>query len=297
MRPAGIEIARQEMRQVEVLGSRMEFVERGSGTPILLLHGNPTSSYVWRNILPHLEPLGRCIAPDLIGMGQSDKPDLAYRFADHARYLDAFIDALGLDELTLVVHDWGSALGFDWMARHPSAVRRVAFFEAFLAPLPSFEVFAPANRELFRQFRTPGTGERLVLEQNAFVEQVLPAGILRTLSAAEMDAYRAPFPDPASRRPTLAWPREIPIAGEPADVLAVIERYRIALQRSAVPKLLLTADPGVLVLAPLVAWCRERLPNLEVVELGPGRHYLQEDHPDAIGRSIGDWIQRTRPRS
>ncbi len=293
MNSAGTPSSQAEMRHIEVLGSRMAYVERGAGAPILLLHGNPTSSYVWRNILPYLEPLGRCIAPDLIGMGQSDKPDLAHRFADHARYLEAFIGALGLNELTLVAHDWGSALGFDWMARHPGAVRRVAFFEAFLAPLPGFEVFAPANRELFRQFRKRGAGEQLILEQNAFIEQVLPAGILRSLSPAEMDAYRAPFPDPASRRPTLAWPREIPIAGEPADVLAVFERYLTALQRSPIPKLLLTADPGVLVPAPVVAWCREHLPNLEVVELGPGRHYLQEDYPDAIGRSIADWIRRT----
>jgi haloalkane dehalogenase len=286
-----------EMRKIEVLGSRMAYVDRGAGVPILLLHGNPTSSYVWRNILPHLEALGRCIAPDLIGMGQSDKPDLAYRFADHARYLEAFIEALGLDELTLVVHDWGSALGFDWMARHPGAVRGVAFFEAFLAPLPSFDVFRGGARELFRQLRAPGIGEQLVLEQNAFVEQVLPGATLRALSPAEMDAYRAPFPDSASRRPTLAWPREIPIAGEPADVLAVIERYRTALQESAIPKLLLTADPGVLVPAPLVAWCREHLPNLEVVELGRGLHYLQEDHPDAIGRAIAEWIRRTGSHS
>ncbi|HZJ53767.1 MAG TPA: haloalkane dehalogenase [Myxococcaceae bacterium] len=283
----------QQLHQVEVLGSRMAYVDRGAGAPILLLHGNPTSSYVWRNILPYLEPLGRCIAPDLIGMGHSGKPELAYRFADHARYLEAFIDALGLDRATVVAHDWGSALGFDWMTRHPARVRRLAFFEAFLAPLPGFEVFSPGNRELFRQFRTPGAGERLVLEQNAFLERVLPGGILRSLSAAEMDAYRAPFPDPGSRRPMLAWPREIPIDGEPADVLAVIERYRLTLQRSPIPKLLLTPDPGVLVPAPLVAWCREHLPNLEVVELGPGLHSLQEDHPDAIGRAIAEWIRRT----
>ena len=282
-----------QMRRVEVLGSRMAYVERGSGAPILLLHGNPTSSYGWRNVIPHLEPLGRCIAPDLIGMGQSDKPDLAYRFADHARYLEAFIEALALDEVTLVVHDWGSALGFDWMARHPGAVRRIAFFEAFVAPLPGFEALRPATQELFRQFRTPGVGERLVLEENAFIERVLPGATLRPLSPAEMDAYRAPYPDPASRRPTLAWPREIPIAGEPADVLAVFERYRAELQKSPIPKLLLTADPGVLIPAPLVAWCREHLPNLEVVELGPGRHFLQEDHPDAIGRAVADWIRRT----
>lgn len=277
---------------IDVLGSRMAYVDEGQGDPILFLHGNPTSSYLWRNVIPHVRGLGRCIAVDLIGMGDSDKPDIPYRFADHARYLAAFIAALDLRRITLVIHDWGSALGFDWAMAHPEAVRGLAFMEAIVTPMPSWAEFPEGGRALFQAFRTPEVGERLVLDDNVFVEQALPASVVRGLTAAELQHYRAPFRDRAARRPTLAWPRELPIAGEPADVVARVIRYRDALCRSDVPKLLFTADPGVLIPAPVAAWCRAHLPRLEVIELGPGLHFVQEDHPHAIGRGLAQWLAR-----
>jgi haloalkane dehalogenase len=279
------------MRHVEVHGSRMAYVDEGQGDPIVFLHGNPTSSYLWRNIIPQLAGVGRCIAPDLIGMGQSDKPELAYRFADHARYLDGFLAALALDRITFVVHDWGSALGFDWAMRHEGRVRALAFMEAIVTPIPSWEQFPPGPRELFRGLRTPGVGEKMVLEQNLFLEQLLPGGMTRKLTPEEHDRYRAPFVEPASRRPMLAWPRELPIADEPADVVALVERYRDALCRSPLPKLLFTVEPGGLVPPPVAAWCRANLPQLEIVPLGQGTHYVQEDHPHAIGRKLADWLR------
>jgi haloalkane dehalogenase len=281
-----------EHRYVDVRGSKMAYVDEGQGDPILFLHGNPTSSYAWRNVIPYVRGLGRCIAPDLIGMGRSDKPDLAYRFVDHARYLDGFIRALGLDRITFVVHDWGSALAFDWGTRHPERVRAYAFMEAFLAPVPSWEQFPPARREIMQQLRTPGVGERLVFEENIFIEKMLPGAVARGLTPAEMEAYRGPFRDPASRKPTLAWPREIPVEGQPADVAEIMMRYRDALCRSPVPKLLFTVEPGALVKAPLVEWCRAHLPNLDVVELGHGFHFLQEDHPHEIGAHLAAWLRR-----
>src|SRR5436309_5576228 len=242
-------------------GARMAYVDEGSGDPIVFLHGNPTSSYLWRNVIPHVRSVGRCIAPDLIGMGRSDKPDIGYRFVDHARYLDGFLEALGLERITFVVHDWGSALGFDWAMRHESRVRGLAFMEAILGAVPSWEQFPPQGREIFQKLRTPGVGETMVLDHNMFVEQLLPGSVVRSLSPAEMQHYRAPFVERAARKPMLAWPREIPIAGEPADVVAVVSRYRDALCQSQLPKLLFTVEPGMLVPAPLVAWCRASLPG------------------------------------
>jgi haloalkane dehalogenase len=279
-------------KYVDVHGSRMAYVDEGSGDPILFLHGNPTSSYLWRNVIPHLKGVGRCIAPDLIGMGDSDKPALDYRFVDHARYLDGFIAKLDLSRITFVVHDWGSALGFDWATRHPERVRALAFMEAILAPVPSWEQFSPAGREIFQKLRTPGIGEVMVLDENMFVEQLLPGSVVRKLSAEEMAHYRAPFVERAARKPMLAWPRQIPIAGEPADVVAIVSRYQEELTRSPLPKLLLTVEPGILVPAPLVAWCKASLPKLEVVALGQGLHFVQEDHPHAIGQHIAEWLRR-----
>jgi haloalkane dehalogenase len=279
-------------RRIDVLGAQMAYVDEGEGDPILFIHGNPTASYVWRNVLPYARGRGRCMAVDLIGMGDSDKPDIAYRFADHARYLAAFIAALGLKRVTLVVHDWGSALGFDWAMKHQSEVRALAFMEAIITPMPSWDEFPEGGRAMFQAFRTPGVGERLVLDDNVFIERALPASVLRGLGPAEMQHYRAPFADRAARRPTLAWPRELPIAGEPADVVAAVTRYRDALCRSPAPKLLFTVDPGVLVPAPVVAWCRANLPRLEVIELGRGLHFVQEDHPHAIGRGLASWLAR-----
>src|SRR5260221_433483 len=189
------------VRHVQVHGARMAYVDEGSGDPIVFLHGNPTSSYLWRNVIPHVRSVGRCIAPDLIGMGRSDKPDIGYRFVDHARYIDGFLEALGLDRITFVVHDWGSALGFDWAMRHESRVRGLAFMEAILGPVPSWEQFPPQDREIFQKLRTPGVGETMVLDHNMFVEQLLPGLVVRSLSPAEMQHYRAPFVERAARRP------------------------------------------------------------------------------------------------
>ncbi len=281
-----------ESRFVEVEGSKMHYVEVGSGDPILFLHGQPTSSYLWRNILPHLAPLGRAIAPDLIGFGRSDKPDIEYRFVDHARYIDGFIEALGLDRLTLVVHDWGSGLGFHWARRHPERVRGLAFFEAILAPIPSWDDFPAELRDLFRGFRSPETGRSLLIDQNVFIEKVLPGAVARGLTEVEMERYREPFKDPASREPVYRWPNELPIGGEPADVTEIVETYNAWLQETDVPKLLLHAEPGAITRAPLVEWCKANLEKLEVVHVGAGIHYLQEDNPDGIGKAVADWYRR-----
>ena len=280
------------LKYAAVRGSRMAYIDEGQGDAILFLHGNPTSSYLWRNIIPHVSALGRCIAPDLIGMGRSDKPDLEYSFADHAEYLDGFIRALGLRDITLVVHDWGSALGFDWAMRHEAEIRGIAFMEPILAPVESWEQFPETPREMFRAMRTPGVGEKLVLEDNIFIEQLLPGAVVRGLTEAERAHYRAPFPDAASRKPVLAWPRQIPIAGEPREVVEIVTRSRDALVRSRVPKLLFTSTPGGLMSPALIAWCRAHLPALEVLDVGAGIHYLQEDQPHAIGRGLADWISR-----
>jgi len=278
------------MPDVDVHGSRMYYVEEGEGAPVVFLHGNPTSSYLWRNVIPHVSGAARCIAPDLIGMGRSAKPDIDYRFFEHARYLEAFIEALGLGDVVLVLHDWGSGLGFDWARRHADRVRGLAIMEAILTPVPSWDVFPEGAREMFQAFRTPEVGWDLIAKQNVFVEQVLPGSVVRKLGDEEMDAYRAPFPDEASRKPVWRWPNEIPIEGEPADVAEAVGAYRAWLQETEVPKLLFVATPGALIPAPMVEWARSALPNLEVVELGEGIHYLQEDHPDEIGRGIARWL-------
>lgn len=281
-----------ESHFVEVEGSKMHYVEVGSGDPILFLHGQPTSSYLWRNVLPHLAPLGRAIAPDLIGFGRSDKPDIEYRFVDHARYIDGFIEALGLDRLTFVIHDWGSGLGFHWARRHPERVRGLAFFEAIIAPIPSWDDFPAELRDVFRGFRSPETGRSLLIDQNVFIEKVLPGAVVRGLTEVEMERYREPFKDPASREPVYRWPNELPIGGEPADVTEIVGAYNAWLQETDVPKLLLHAEPGAITRAPLVEWCKANLKELEVVHVGAGIHYLQEDNPDGIGKAVADWYRR-----
>jgi haloalkane dehalogenase len=282
------------MSDVRVLDSTIAYRESGSGDPIVFLHGNPTSSYLWRNVVPRLESEGRCLAPDLIGMGRSGKPAIDYGFADHARYLDAWFDALDLRRVTLVIHDWGSALGFDWARRHAERVAAIAFMEAIVRPL-AWDEWPEASRELFRSFRTPGIGEKLIFEKNVFLERVLPGSIQRKLTDEEMDAYREPFRDPASRRPMWRWPNQIPLDGEPADVVDVVARYARWLGESDVPKLLLTFEPGILIRAPMVAWCREHVRRLEVQPIGPGSHFVQEDHPEAIGDAVKAWRRRVLP--
>ena len=286
-----------------VLGSEMAYVEMGKGDPIVLLHGNPTSSYLWRNVLPYLQPRGRCIAPDLIGMGDSDKlPDSgpgSYRFVEHRRYLDALLEALDVrEQVTLVVHDWGSALGFDWANRHREAVKGIAYMEAIVGPQywdhwDKFDM-RPALQGLRSE-----KGEEMVLQNNFFIEKILPGAILRTLSAEEMAEYRRPFAEPGEgRRPTLTWPRQIPIEGEPADVVAIAAAYADWLAKSDVPKLFLKAEPGgILASRAMVDSIRKWPAQAEVTVAGV--HFVQEDSPDEIGRAVADWMgasSRKTPR-
>ena len=286
--------SRYTKRFVEILGRNMAYVEAGQGDPIVFLHGNPTSSYLWRNVIPHLEGLGRCLAPDLIGMGDSQPlenrgPD-SYRFVEHRRYLDAWLDKMevGRGRAVFVIHDWGSALGFDWARRHPEAVRGIVYMEAIVRPL-TWESWPEAARSIFSAFRSPA-GEEMVLEKNIFVERVLPGSILRKLEPAEMEEYRRPFREPGeSRRPTLTWPRQIPIDGEPADVVEIVQSYADWLAESPLPKLFIDADPGAILIGPQREFCRS-WPNQTEVRI-PGNHFLQEDSPDPIGRAIADWYR------
>lgn len=279
-------------RYAEVLGSRMHYVDAGEGDPIVLLHGNPTSSFLWRGVIPYLTKLGRCIAPDLIGMDKSDKPDIGYRLTDHARYLDAlFDDVLKLDRITFVLHDWGGALGLYYARRNPQKVKGVAFMEAIVRPF-SWDDWPEQAKEPFQGFRTPELGEKMILEQNMFVEGILPGAVFRKLSDDEMARYREPFQTPESRWPTLQWPREIPIDGEPADVHELVSANSEWLQKADIPKLLCFAEPGA-IMRNLVPWCQQNISNLKTVNVGPGVHFIQEDQPDAIGRAIAEWIRET----
>jgi haloalkane dehalogenase len=282
--------------QLSVLGSKMAYRQIGrSDAPVaLFLHGNPTSSYIWRNIIPHVAPVANCIAPDLIGFGQSSKPEIAYRFEDHVRYLDAFIAEANIAQAYLVAQDWGTALAFHLAARHPEFVRGIAFME-FIRPLPTWEDFHQgpdglAAREIFRKFRTPGEGERMILDGNAFVERVLPGAIKRELSEDELAVYRAPFLTAQSRLPTWRLPNELPIAGEPADVYATLEAAHAALKSSRYPKLLFVGEPGALVSPAFAERFAATLHNCKLVRLGAGAHFLQEDHPETIGRHVAVWI-------
>ena len=281
----------QKKRQL-VLGQEMAYVEVGSGDPIVFLHGNPTSSYLWRNIIPYLEGLGRCIAPDLIGMGDSDKlpnsgPN-SYIFTEHRRYLDALLDLLGVHQrVTFVVHDWGSALGFDWAYRHPDAVKGIAYMEAIVKPGSWSEMPEPA-RKIFQALRSPA-GEQMVLEQNSFIEVNLPNTILRRLTEEEMAHYRRPFAEPGeARRPTLAWPRQLPFDGEPADVTGIVTTYGKWLAQSPIPKLYIQSDPGTM-LPSAREFCRAWPTQSEVTVRA--RHYPQEDSPDETGTAIATWLQ------
>jgi haloalkane dehalogenase len=277
-----------------VLDSFLHYRQLGTGAPIVFLHGNPTSSFVWRNVLPRVAQKGRCLAPDLIGMGDSGKPESAYRFADHARYLDAWFSALDLRNVVVVGLDWGGVLALDWARRHPDRVRGVVVFETFLKPM-HWSDFPPQGAELFRALRTPGVGEKLVLEQNGFLPQSLSHGVKTGLSEEARAAYNAPFPTPASRRPMLAWPREIPIDGEPADVAEIVAQNAQWLTSSKdIPKLLLTFDgAGLSNAPPVIDWART-LPNLEEKALGPAGHHAPEDAPEAIADAITTWLERTR---
>ncbi|MDA0229738.1 MAG: haloalkane dehalogenase [Proteobacteria bacterium] len=277
----------------EVNGARMAYLEVGTGDPIIFLHGNPTSSYLWRNVMPHAEALGRCIAPDLIGMGDSDKlansgPE-SYRLAEHQTYLDGLLDVLGVSHnVIMVVHDWGGPLGFDWLRRHAEAAKGVAYMETIVTPM-KWDAWPEQARQLFQAFRSPA-GDNMVLEKNIFVERVLPGSIIRDLNEAEMAVYRRPFIEPGeSRRPTLTWPRQIPIDGEPAEVVDIVRANDAFLKASDMPKLFVNAEPGAILQGPLADHCRA-WPNTSEVTVA-GNHFIQEDSPDEIGVALAEWIR------
>ncbi|MDN3517149.1 haloalkane dehalogenase [Aquisalimonas lutea] len=282
-----------EPQYVDIDGARMHYIEAGSGAPVVFLHGNPTWSYIWRNVIPFVAPHARCIAPDLMGMGYSDPSSGGgYRFFDHYDAIAAFIDRLGLDEVTFVGHDWGCSIAFHYLANHPRRVRGIAFLEGMVGSLAWRDM--PARFRLaFGVMRTPVLGWLTVSVANAFVEVILPAATVRRLDAETMRRYREPFPTVASRRPVRQWPLEIPLDGRPPDVARAFKTYARVLQTSTIPKLLLHGDPGGVLQEPQVAWCRANLPNLETVPVGRGIHYLQEDCPEAIGRAIAAWYQGT----
>ena len=277
----------------EVNGKQMAYVEVGEGDPIVFLHGNPTSSYLWRNIIPHVSDLGRCIAPDLIGMGDSDKLDDSgpdhYTYVEHRSFLDPLLDQLGVSSnVVFVIHDWGSALGFDWSNRHRDAVKGICYMEAIVQPL-TWDLFPGDAAGVFQGFRS-SAGDEMVLEKNIFVERVLPGSVLRSLTDEEMAVYRAPYTEPGeSRRPTLTWPRQIPIDGEPADVTAIVREFSQWLETASVPKLLISAEPGALLTGPVLEFCRG-WPNQTEVTV-KGSHFIQEDSPDEIGQALRSWYQ------
>ncbi len=276
---------------IEINGKRMAYAESGTGDPIIFQHGNPTSSYLWRNIMPHLADQGRCIAVDLIGMGDSEKLDLSgagsYRYVEHREYLFAAWEALGVrDRATLVIHDWGSALGFDWACQHPASVLGIAYMEAIVKPI-SWDNWPERAKDVFQGFRSDA-GETMVLEKNIFVERVLPASVIRELADDEMAVYRRPYLQPGEdRRPTLTWPRQIPIEGEPPDVHDIVDGYSKWLAESELPKLFINADPGSILVGPQREFCRAFKNQAEVTV--PGLHFIQEDSPDEIGKAIADW--------
>jgi len=284
-------------KQLKVKGRTMSYVEMGSGDPIIFQHGNPTSSYLWRNVMPHLQGQGRCIALDLIGMGGSEKlPDSGpnrYTLAEHIEYFDAAMEQLGISDntsknVTLVIHDWGSAIGFDWANRHRAAVKGIAYMEGIVCPVPSWDDWPEAARGVFQGLRSPA-GEVMILEKNVFIERILPGSVLRKLTEEEMSVYRRPFVNAGEdRRPTLTWPRQIPIAGEPASVVALVENYANWLSESQVPKLFINAEPGAILIGAQREFCR-RWPNQKEVTV-KGNHFLQEDSPDDIGEAISNWL-------
>ncbi len=277
-------------RRVAVLDSAMSFVDAGQGPAVAFLHGNPTWSYLWRNVIAALAPDARCLAPDLIGMGQSGKaPHGGYTFLDHARYLDAWFEAvLPQDGVVLVVHDWGGALGFDWARRHHERVRGIAYMETIVAPFASWQDWPENARGIFQGMRSPA-GEKIVLEKNLFIEGILPNSILRRLAPAEHDAYRAPFREAGEgRRPMLVWPRQIPIAGEPKDVAATVTAYARWLAASPLPKLFINAEPGSILVGPQREICRS-WPNQTEITVR-GAHFVPEDSPREIGAAVRDFI-------
>ena len=282
-------------KHIAVLDSAMSYVDAGAGQggpAVVFLHGNPTSSYLWRNVIPHVAPLARCLAPDLIGMGASGKnPAGRYTFTDHARYLDAWFDvALPRENVVLVVHDWGGALGFHWARRHAVRVAGIAYMETIVVPIASWDDWPENARNIFQAMRSPA-GEEIILEKNVFIEGILPRAILRKLAPEEHDAYRAPFREAGEgRRPMLTWPRQIPVAGEPKDVAAIAAEYAAWLAQSPVPKLFVNAEPGSILTGRQREACR-RFPNQTEITV-KGAHFIQEDSPHEIGSAVAEFMRK-----
>jgi haloalkane dehalogenase len=281
------------MPTTDVLDSTIHYEDAGTGTTFVFLHGNPSSSLLWRNVTPRVGR-GRLLAPDLIGMGRSGKPPSDYRFADHARYLDAWFDALELDRVVLVGHDWGGALACDWAARHPERVLGLALLESIVKPM-AWEDLSPQARKRSELIRTPGAGEELILDQDLFVRQAFTGGVLAPVAPEQLEAYLAPFPTPESRRPILAWARQMPLGGEPAELVARIVAYDAWLADSGdVPKLLMTftGSPTLLIGSELAGWCADNLAALESVACGAAGHHAPEDRPEEIAAAISAWADR-----
>lgn len=284
-----------EHQFIEILGSQMAYVDKGEGDPILFLHGQPTSSYLWRNIMPHVEGQGRIIAPDNIGFGRSDQPELDYTFGDHYRYIKAFIEQLDLQNITLVVHDWGSGLGLHYAAQHPENIKAIITMEALMAPvLPaaSYEAMRPDVSGFFQMVREPEAGRKLIVEDNAWLEGFLPAFIARPLADKALKAYQSPFPTEKSRIQVNQWPNEIPIAQQPQETHDIITHYNAFMERTNIPWLYFYSTPGVMATPEGADYWSARAQNIETVYLGHGLHYVQEDNPFAIGRAISDWVRR-----
>jgi len=280
-----------ESKYVEVNGSKMHFIDVGAGDPILFLHGQPTSSYLWRNIIPYLQTKGRCIAVDLIGMGKSGKPDIDYTFQDHYDYLEKFIEKLGLKNITLVVHDWGSGLGFHYANMHRDNIKGIAFMESLIEPM-KWENFPANYKVIFKLIRTPGIGWFMISVMNIFLKKVVPDSIIRKLSDEEYKHYLDPYPTIKSRKPVRMWPLQLPISGKPESVHEIISDYNIWLGVTDIPKLCLYAHPGAIIKDKEVEYIRNNFPNTKMVDVGKGIHYLQEDNPHRIGEEIARWYSR-----
>jgi haloalkane dehalogenase len=277
-----------ESKYVTVKGSKIHYIDEGSGDPILFLHGNPTSSYLWRNVIPYLQGKGRCIAPDLIGMGKSDKPNINYGFKDSYDYLNAFIEKLGLKNITLVLHDWGSALGFNYAYKHQNNIKGIAFMEAMFKTF-EFSQFPTDIRIAMRMMRTPITGYLMVNVANIFIKKMIPDMIVRQLTKKEMAMYAEPYKTISSRTPLLAWPKDVPIAGKPKYSHDTVTEYVKWLKMTDIPKLCLHVEPGIAIKKEDAEWIEQNMKNTKMVHLGKGLHYIQEDYPDEIGSEIAQW--------
>ncbi|MGH1416163.1 MAG: haloalkane dehalogenase [Pelagimonas sp.] len=281
------------MKTQQIMGQTMAYVDEGAGDPVVFFHGNPTSSYLWRNIIPAVTGTHRAIAADMIGMGQSGKPDLAYTYADHAAYLHGLLDALDLQNATLVLHDWGGALGFDWAMKNPDRVKAISYMETIAPPampFANYEAMGPFG-DLFKAWRTPGVGEKMILEDNMFVNEILAKfGVKTPLTPDVIAHYNSYYPDAKSRAPLLEWPRQVPIGGLPEQTTALTHEIAKFLTTSDLPKLLFHVTPGVLAPPEVVAWMQENVPNLSTIDLGEGAHFIQEDYPTEIGQGLADWL-------